>query len=63
MNLRVYGRKNYATVEIHPNLQMDSMLVTVFNSNCNHKKMFIYVDMIRSLCNEKKEEKIKKKGY
>ena len=38
MNLRVYGRKNYATVEIHANLQMDSMLVTVFNSNCNHKK-------------------------
>ena len=32
MNLRVYGRKNYATVEIHANLQMDSMLMTVFKA-------------------------------
>ena len=38
MDFCVHGRKNYATVEIHPNLQVDSMLVTAFNSNCNHKK-------------------------
>ena len=49
MNLRVYGRKNYAEVEIHPNLQMDSMLVTVFKATvtiknvhlCRHDTFFV----------------------